>query len=95
MNELTLDKTSDMALARELVEWWVETEESGVVSRSAVIDRLLDLRSISGPSQLLRWEVDHLLANTPGINVVEAGWWNATAQRLLSLIARIAADPSH
>lgn len=72
-----------------MLTWWLDDPATGVVSRSLVIDRLLDLRSLVSSSSMLMTETAHLLSNVPGVNVVEADWWNATALRLLGLVDRI------
>ena len=89
MEHIALRPRSDLADAREMVEWWVDSPESGVISRSAVIDKLLDLRALSRSSQMLLWETDHVMMDVPGVNLVDADWWNSTARRLHDLISRI------
>jgi len=72
-----------------MLTWWLDDPATGLVSRSLVIDRLLDLRSLSSSSSMLMNETAHLLSNIPGVNVVESEWWNTTARRLLDLVDRI------
>jgi len=61
------------ATALELVAGWREQAPSGVISRSRVLDNLLDLRG-SLPTHD-RHLVDTVLAEVPGVTIVEAQWW--------------------
>lgn len=89
MDDTALHPRTELCDAREMLRWWLDDPATGVVSRSLVVDRLLDLRSLVSSSSMLMTETAHLLSNVPGVNVVEAEWWNATAQRLFDLVTRI------
>lgn len=89
MEHTALQTKSPLADAREMVEWWVSEPATGLIRRSLVIDRLLDLRSLVSSSPMLLAETAHLLTNTPGRSVVEAEWWNVAAAKLLATIERV------
>ena len=58
---------------RDLIADWREQAPSGVISRSRVVDNLLDLRG-SLPAHD-RHLVDMVLAEVPGVTIVESQWW--------------------
>jgi hypothetical protein len=56
-----------------IATWAADDANEGLMSRKLVIDRLLDLRNLlSGPGLV---GVDGILANVPGVMVVESSWW--------------------
>ena len=73
--------------ALDLVAHWREQAPTGVISRSRVVDQLLDLRSALPLRD--RRLVDRVLADVPGITLVESQWWT---DRLDSLISEL--EPS-
>lgn len=89
MKDTAVHPRTGLTEARDMLTWWLDDPATGLVSRSLVIDRLLDLRSLSSSSSMLMNETAHLLSNIPGVNVVESEWWNTTARRLLDLVDRI------
>ncbi len=46
-----------------------------LVDRNRVIDHLLDFRLDAAGTPALEEKVDVLLANVPGLTVVESEWW--------------------
>lgn len=63
------------AVARTLVEQWRAEAPTGMLRRSLLIDRLLDLRLAVGDAPLLLLEIDRMLTWMPGATVVESRWW--------------------
>lgn len=57
-----------------------------LTDRQRIIDHLLDLRLVSGEHPALRAEVDGLLANVPGLTVVETTWWRDELDRLAQVL---------
>jgi hypothetical protein len=56
-----------------------------LTDRGRIVDHLLDLRLVSGESPVFQAEVDALLANVPGLTVVETTWWAEQLDRLSAL----------
>ena len=56
------------------------------MSRRLVIDRLLDLRNAVDAAA--RFDIDAILADVPGVTVVEGSWWEL---QLANLETRLAA----
>jgi hypothetical protein len=65
-----------------LIDEFREQIDGRLTDRGRVIDHLLDLRLVSGENPSMRTEVDELLANVPGLTVVETAWWSETLDRL-------------
>lgn len=66
--------------AADLIATWADDNDQGLVSRKLVIDRLLDLRNLASDRDLVA--IDAILADVPGLTVVEARWWHRTVQHL-------------
>ena len=79
-----LDITTDPArsAALGLLADWAQQRVEGVISRSRVVDHLLDLRSSLPRDD--RGIVDRILAEVPGRNLVEAHWWNRCVDACIS-----------
>lgn len=58
-----------------------------LTDRQRIIDHLLDLRLVSAEHPVLLAEVDRLLANVPGLTVVETSWWSSELERLSAVVA--------
>lgn len=72
-----------MSIAIEtLIEEFRDQLDGRLTDRQRIIDHLLDLRLVSGEHPAMRGEVDHLLANVPGLTVVETQWWREQLDRL-------------
>jgi hypothetical protein len=56
-----------------LLAGWTGEEPQTLVSRKLVIDRLLDLRNAVDAAS--RAHIDAILADVPGVTVVEGTWW--------------------
>lgn len=72
--------------ARLMLAAWAAEVPDGLIRKSLVIDRLLDLRAELGDEPLLKIEVDQLLATTPGNTVVEAAWWLSSVSTLTEAV---------
>lgn len=66
--------------AMALIAAWAEEEPQTLVSRKLVIDRLLDLRNVVQDDA--RSAIDAILADVPGVTVVEGTWWNLQLETL-------------
>lgn len=86
MNSLTTNRPSQAAEAKLLVDEWMSESVTGVVSRSLVIDRLLDLRALVSSDQTLLREANVALSNIPGVNLVDASWWLETVDTFDELL---------
>jgi hypothetical protein len=75
MTLITTPNRSKLAEARALVDEWMTESVTGVVSRSLVIDRLLDLRALVSSNPTLLQDTNVALSNIPGVNLVDATWW--------------------
>jgi len=53
-------------------------EDSQLVSRSKVIDHLLDVRLMADTNADLVSRVDRVLSQVPGVTVVSLIWWRST-----------------
>ncbi len=53
-----------------------------LIDRGRVMDHLLDLRADSRDVAPLVDVIDQLLAELPGVSVVETSWWGAALDRL-------------
>ena len=83
------DRTSE---ASALITDWSGEAPQTLVPRKLVIDRLLDLRNIVTAAQ--RVVVDAILADVPGVTVVEGRWWDEKLTMLATrLDAREEGDP--
>lgn len=72
-----------MSIAIETLIDEFKTQLDGrLTDRQRVIDHLLDLRLVSGDHPALQGEVDQVLANVPGLTVVETQWWRTQLDRL-------------
>ena len=72
-----------MSMAIEtLIEEFRASLSGRLTDRQRIVDALLDLRLVSGEHPALRSEVDGLLANVPGLTVVETTWWREQLDRL-------------
>ncbi|HTO01051.1 MAG TPA: hypothetical protein VL068_10280 [Microthrixaceae bacterium] len=72
--------------ARLMLAAWAAEVPDGLIRKSLVIDRFLDLRAELGDEPLLKIEVDQLLAKTPGNTVVEAAWWLSSVSTLTEAV---------
>ncbi|MFN3214867.1 MAG: hypothetical protein ACE367_00050 [Acidimicrobiales bacterium] len=83
------DRTSQ---ASALISEWAAEPPQTLVPRKLVIDRLLDLRNMVTASR--RADVDAILADVPGVTVVEGRWWAAQLATLaIGLDAHAAGEP--
>jgi hypothetical protein len=83
------DRTSEASAL--ITEWSAEAPQT-LVPRKLVIDRLLDLRNVIAGAG--RSDVDAILADIPGVTVVEGRWWAAQLASLaIGLDAHAAGDP--
>ncbi|MEZ5309456.1 MAG: hypothetical protein R2735_02455 [Microthrixaceae bacterium] len=64
--------------ARLMLTGWAAEVPEGLIRKSLVVDRLLDLRAELSDEPLLIIEIDQFLASVPGQTVVEPAWWLAT-----------------
>ena len=72
-----------MSIAIEtLIEEFRAQLNGRLTDRQRIVDALLDLRLESGEHPAFRSEVDGLLANIPGLTVVETTWWQEQLDRL-------------
>lgn len=72
-----------MSIAIEtLIDEFKAQLDGRLTDRQRIIDHLLDLRLASDEEPALKGEVDHLLANVPGLTVVETAWWRTQLDRL-------------
>jgi hypothetical protein len=79
--QLTAELTApDRTAAVAMIDLWQAERPTGLMSRSRVIDRLLDLRNVLPAPD--RFRVDFILADVPGVTVVEAEWWLAQVEQL-------------
>lgn len=53
-----------------------------LIDRGRVMDHLLDLRADSRDMPAFLATVDQLLAELPGVSVVETSWWSGALDRL-------------
>ena len=65
-----------------LIEEFRDRLDGRLTDRQRIIDSLLDLRLVSGEQPALRSEIDGLLANVPGLTVVETQWWREQLDNL-------------
>lgn len=72
--------------ARLMLAGWAAEVPDGLIRRSLVIDRLLDLRAELADEPLLKIEIDQYLASTPGQTVVEPAWWLTTVAALTEVL---------
>lgn len=72
--------------ARLMLAGWAAEVPEGLIRKSLVIDRLLDLRAELGDEPLLKIEIDQYLASTPGQTVVEPAWWLTTVAALTEVV---------
>lgn len=72
--------------ARLMLAGWAAEVPEGLIRKSLVIDRLLDLRAELGDEPLLKIEIDQHLAAVPGQTVVEPAWWLTTVAGLTEVI---------
>lgn len=84
----TVPDRSTEALA--LLDDWAGEPPQTLVSRNLVIDRLLDLRGLVHGTA--RSDIDALLADVPGVTVVEGSWWSQLLTRLTTTIDQTKAD---
>ncbi len=82
----TAPMASDLESAQALIDSWMAQLSSGLMSRRIVVDQLLDLRNLLNHERGALATIDDLLANVPGITVVEADWWNEELLRLQKMI---------
>ena len=68
--------------ARLMLTGWAAEVPEGLIRKSLVVDRLLDLRAKLSDEPLLIIEIDQFLASVPGQTVVEPAWWLATVASL-------------
>ncbi len=85
----TVPTSADLESAQALIDGWMNQLASGLVSRRVVIDQLLDLRNLLDRVPGALSPIDDVLANVPGITVVEGDWWNEELLRLQKLIDQI------
>jgi hypothetical protein len=72
-----------MSIAIEtLIEEFRDQLDGRLTDRQRIIDHLLDIRLVSGEQPALRAEIDSLLANVPGLTVVETQWWREQLDHL-------------
>jgi len=72
--------------ARLMLAGWAAEVPEGLIRKSLVVDRLLDLRAELGDEPLLKIEIDQQLASVPGQSVVEPAWWLNTVAALTEVI---------
>lgn len=88
----TVSKAGDLESAQALIDSWMAQLSSGLMSRKIVFDRLLDMRNLLNHERGALGTIDDLLANVPGLTVVEADWWNEELLRLQKMIDLIGRD---
>lgn len=72
-----------VAIPKLLSEW-----TGAIISRSRVIDGLLDLRSAAGADREIVGVIDEALTTMPGQNQVEVSWAVEVLARISDLAAR-------
>lgn len=72
--------------ARLMLTGWAAEVPEGLIRKSLVIDRLLDLRAELGDEPLLKIEIDEQLSAVPGQTVVEPAWWLNTVAALTEVL---------
>jgi hypothetical protein len=87
----SFEDTSEGHAAIQMLDEWTAERHEGLIRKSLVVDRLLDLRTELAEEPLLKIEIDQYLAAVPGNSVVEQAWWRATTAALRTeLGARVA-----
>lgn len=72
--------------ARLMLAGWAAEVPEGLIRKSLVIDRLLDIRAELADEPLLKIEIDQYLASAPGQTVVEPAWWLTTVAALTEVL---------
>lgn len=75
----------------KMIEDMKSAVDGQVIDRSRVIDHLLDLRLEVSADEHFTASVDEVLGDVPGLNVVEAEWWQGTLDHFATLAARLPA----
>lgn len=89
----SFEDSSEGHVALQMLDEWTAERHEGLIRKSLVVDRLLDLRTEFAEEPLLKIEIDQYLAAVPGNSVVEQAWWRATTTALRTeLSARVASS---
>lgn len=72
--------------ARLMLTGWAAEVPEGLIRKSLVVDRLLDLRAELADEPLLKIEIDQQLSSVPGQTVVEPAWWLNTVATLTEVL---------
>lgn len=75
----------------KLIEELKSEIDGQVIDRSRVVDHLLDLRLEAQADDEFTAALDEVLANVPGLSMVETDWWSSTLDTFASLAARLPA----
>jgi len=87
----SFEDSAEGHVALQMLDEWTAERHEGLIRKSLVVDRLLDLRTELAEEPLLKIEIDQYLAAVPGNSVVEQAWWRATTAALRNeLAARVA-----
>lgn len=73
-----------------LIEQLKSEIDGQVIDRSRVVDHLLDLRLLAKDDSFTS-AIDEVLADVPGLSMVETSWWESTLVRFAQLAERLPA----
>jgi hypothetical protein len=89
-----MPRHADPTQALVLLEGWADEQPNGLMRRSEVIDRLLDLRAAADGLTLVVTAIEDRLRDVPGVTVTTAEWWREQVGELRLLVSTLVAHPS-